>query len=526
MIEVELPDGSIAEFPDGTPEGTIKTALMKHVQGSQPSVGEDVAKSGASGFARGVADLAGLPGTIGDALKSGGEFALRKGYELATGAAPSPEGGMVERFFAGPTSEVEAQMIGGGSNPLGGENLRAGLSALTGGATDYQPQTTAGEYARTAGEFAPAAIAGPGGLLRKAAMTAVPSAASETAGQLTEGTALEPWARAGGALAGGLATAGRVNPTAVAAKGAPTREALKQTTDDLYGALRNAGIKYDSNAWGQTVQSMNDALLKEGLRPSVAKDAFGLVDDLMKQSSHSLDFDDINGLVQMAGGAARDAARRGDGTAAKAFGIIRDKLDDFERAAPLMTNTPMSANELAALRGSARSTALKNIKARTLDEVAKNAETYQSGVEAGIRNGIGNLLRSKKGQQIFTGEERTALLQVAQGRKGLRTLSRFGFDLTSLGGNATLLPTLGAVGAGGLLGAPASAALLGAGTAAKIASPRLTQRALDQTSAAIRSGGLTSAAGKDATQRLRNDQLLRRLLAGQMGLTATQVPVE
>ena len=29
MIEVDLPDGSVAEFPDGTPPETIKAALQK-----------------------------------------------------------------------------------------------------------------------------------------------------------------------------------------------------------------------------------------------------------------------------------------------------------------------------------------------------------------------------------------------------------------------------------------------------------------------------------------------------------------
>lgn len=64
----------------------------------------------------------------------------------------------------------------------------------------YEPRTTIGEYARTAGEFAPAALGG-GGLAARAARVAVPAVASETAGQVTSGTALEPWARVGAALA-------------------------------------------------------------------------------------------------------------------------------------------------------------------------------------------------------------------------------------------------------------------------------------------------------------------------------------
>lgn len=512
MIEVELPDGTIAEFPDGTAPEAIKGALQKRF--AKPSVPEDMAKSGASGFARGSADLLGLPGTIGDALDAGGQWALRKGYELATGREPTREGGPVERFFAPRDPAIEEQMIGGGRNPLSGDRLKAGLSTVTGGATDYQPKTTAGEYARTVGEFAPSAVTGPGTVMQKAAMATVPALMSETAGQVTEGTALEPWARAGGALAGGVAAAGRVNPAKEAAKGAPTREALKAQTDQLYGAMRNAGIRYDADAFGRTVADINETLLKKGYRPSVAKDAFAFVDDLMKQVGQSPDFDDINGLVQMIGGAARDASATGNKTLASAFGIIRDKLDDFEAMAPFISNTPMPAETFDKVRKMARGQALKNIKTRALDEIVKNADTYQSGVESGIRNGVGNLLRSKKGQNLFSGEERTALLQVAQGRKGLRTLSRFGLDLTSLGGNATLLPTLGAVGAGGLGGPIAGGALLTAGTAAKAVSPRLTKRALDQTTAAVRSGNLASPSGIQRTQQLRDELIARRLLTG------------
>ena len=47
--------------------------------GFEPSKVEDVAKSGASAFARGTPDHIGLPRTNGDANKSGGEFAQRKG---------------------------------------------------------------------------------------------------------------------------------------------------------------------------------------------------------------------------------------------------------------------------------------------------------------------------------------------------------------------------------------------------------------------------------------------------------------
>lgn len=72
----------------------------------------------------------------------------------------------------------------------------------------YKPQTTAEKYVQTVGEFLPAAAAGPGGVARKVIGGAVvPGVASEAAGQATEGSALEPWARAVGAVGGGVGAA-------------------------------------------------------------------------------------------------------------------------------------------------------------------------------------------------------------------------------------------------------------------------------------------------------------------------------
>lgn len=482
--------------------------------GFEPSKVEDVAKSGASAFARGTADLIGLPGTIGDALRGAGQWALSKGYETVTGEKPGPDS------FFGSNPEMEAQMIGGGQNPLGGASLKGLISDATGGATDYQPQTTEGEYARTGGEFAPAALAGPGTLLRKAAMTVVPAFASETAGQLTRGTALEPWARAGGAIAGGLVSAGAANPIKEAAKGAPTREALKSKVNQAYSALRNAGIKYDADSYGRTVQGAREALLKSGFRPvGAVKEAFDYVDEMAKGAGLSPDFDDVNNMVSTIGGAARDAMRQGNNKAAEALGIVRDHLDDFERAAPLISSQPIAQETLNRARSGARQLALRNIKQRYLDEIVKDADTFRSGTEAGIRNGVGKLLRGK-GKNVFSGAERRALLNVQHGRKPLEQLSKFGFDLSQGSGNAAFLPTI--AGGGAILaGGPLGAALPAAGTVAKYASPKLTENALEQAGAAIRSGGLLGGAGERAAGLL-NDQTIRRRLLAPMALEAYQ----
>lgn len=151
-------------------------------------IAADVAKSGGSGLIRGMADLIGTPGSIGDAINSGMGWLLKKGYQGITGEEAAPG-----TFFGG--SAIPSSVVSGSA-------MRDYASTATGGASDYQPQSTAGEYARTVGEFAPAAAIGglnPMNMLKNAVL---PGVASEAGGQMTKGTKWEPYARIGGAIAG------------------------------------------------------------------------------------------------------------------------------------------------------------------------------------------------------------------------------------------------------------------------------------------------------------------------------------
>ena len=63
-------------------------------------------------------------------------------------------------------------------------SIRQGISNLTGGATEYKPQTVPGEYAGTISEFAGGAAALPiGGPVRSIVSSLIPGASSELAGQ-------------------------------------------------------------------------------------------------------------------------------------------------------------------------------------------------------------------------------------------------------------------------------------------------------------------------------------------------------
>jgi hypothetical protein len=194
-IKITGPDGRTAMLtpPEGATDeqiqakiAEIKTQWNVQVPQQEMSVldtAKDVAKSAGVGVVQGAIGLTTIPGNI----EQLGRLGINKVAELA-GAD-------------GPVVNPDTYLPNYGDAKAGAERKLRRYGIADG---FYEPKTTAGEYARTGGEFASLAL-GPGGTASRVARVAVPAVASETAGQLTEGTALEPWARLGGALLGGRA---------------------------------------------------------------------------------------------------------------------------------------------------------------------------------------------------------------------------------------------------------------------------------------------------------------------------------
>lgn len=135
----------------------------------------DVVKSFGVGLGQGALGIGTLPGNVEQLARMGIDYGAQKlGYE-------------------NPKTQSSGQWF-----PHYGDAKKAFEEVLTG--KFYEPQTVPGEYARTAGEFAPAAFGGPGGVAARTARVAIPAAVSETAGQMTKGRDIEPWARMAGAM--------------------------------------------------------------------------------------------------------------------------------------------------------------------------------------------------------------------------------------------------------------------------------------------------------------------------------------
>lgn len=205
-IDTSEPKSNVLTFDEFTPESTGAKVLR---------YGKDIGQSVISGIDKGVAGLAGLPADAALGINA----VVNYGRSKVQGR---------------PFDEVEAESDR--NAVISRDAIRAwgGQAAHKNSPLAYEPQTTAGKYAQSAAEFVPSALLGPGGMARNAlALGVAPGLASEAAGQATEGTAYEPYARAAAAVAGGAAGHWATAPNAAgSAVSRATRGANQAQIDD------------------------------------------------------------------------------------------------------------------------------------------------------------------------------------------------------------------------------------------------------------------------------------------------------
>ncbi|GEP04027.1 hypothetical protein [Methylobacterium oxalidis] len=189
---------------DDVPEA--KAAEPSILSRAASTVG-DVVQAAGAGLIKGAAGAVDLPQTL-YGLADAGAGAAARGVIRAFGGTPNSDLGVDTRSTSSIPSPSDL--------PKPGETAIHGLEAAT--QPLYKPQTVAGEYAGTIAEFLPGA--GVGKVAQEGAKAvakqfakhvSAPAVASETAGQATKGTELEPWARGAAGLATGvgIAVAGR-----------------------------------------------------------------------------------------------------------------------------------------------------------------------------------------------------------------------------------------------------------------------------------------------------------------------------
>lgn len=496
-----------------------QNAAVEEIARSMPeqiSTGEDMVRSLGAGIRDSIESLAGMAGDMRDAQgRLFGWAAEKLGASPETVQTARNVGSHATPFFGMPGTEQVREKV---ADPLAGDALR------------HDPQTTAGEFSRTFGQFLPAAAAGPGNLTRRLiAQALLPSVGSETAGQMTEGSAAEPYARIAGALMGGLAPSAAkraISPLPIASErqaaidvlrreGVPVtagqatgNKALRfaeselgggraaQMMDDQAEAFTNAAMQRAGASGRATTDNMAalDARLGRGFEDISARNAIrvdqGLVDDMNATMQEYLR---VLPTEQKAivGNLAQDIVDRfkaGGGTmSGKDYQSIRSRLT--KRAHNARNNDPEFAEAIRGLRN-----ALDNGMNRSI-------RPEDAGQWAQLRRQYGNMKTLEKAA-VGGGEDAAmGLISPARLRQAASSGNRGGYakgqgDFSELAhaGQAVMTPlpdsgTASRLAVRGLMNAPtAIGAIAGgasgdvltglAGAAVGAAVPKMAGRAL------------------------------------------------
>jgi hypothetical protein len=208
----------------------------------RPTVANDIRHTIAPSLQQGASSVLGMLGDLRDMPGKVNSAAVD--FLVSHGMASPQAGASVKAAVSGAQRAVTGGPLGLG-NPMAAAlpdtaRVNAARQGIVG--KDYIPQTIPGQYVRTAGQFAPAAIL-PGSIAQRATNVLLPAITSETAGQVTKGTPYEEAARFVGGLVGGVRAPGAA-ATVESLPGLPGRMAARSIVDPTaVQVLKNAGVK-------------------------------------------------------------------------------------------------------------------------------------------------------------------------------------------------------------------------------------------------------------------------------------------
>lgn len=473
------PDGKSysVQGPDGaTPEQAFQM-LQQHLGApSQPSMGEDAAKSLGAGLANATAGTLGMGGDIRELANKGLDIAGSKfgfdpsGVRSAVSAAANVIPGLGLLKNAPTSQDVKATA----TNPIV--------------SPDYEPQTGLGGVLKTGAEFLPGMIdpelAGPAAFKAAAKLfasrVAAPALASEGAGALTKGTEAEPYARVAGALVGGAGAAKTINAMseARALKAAtPALADVKSEATNAYDALtaRNVATPLHQSTLDNLADDITKTLNNKGIRPSTAQSIHSAIDEIRTPATAGAA--DVADLV-----AARQSVKGllGSPDANKAGAFVA--LGKIENA--IEQNSP---GTMAKIREADKNYAAAKAT-EALDKRMARAELRAAGEHSGmnvgnkIRQQVTNYLLSNEAKYLSP-ETKADLEKIVRGTAGQNLVRHVANLLGGGGGLGMLAGGTAGYEAGGLPGAFAGAA---AGRAAKMFNNRAVLKQAERAAEAIR----------------------------------------
>ena len=381
-------------------QGVTRYPNLQQVGSSGP---DDVVKAGLAGIARGITSIpegieaaARLPGYTADRLGDLADYALGVDTSKARYGEDGPRG-LFDTF--------SGEVVAAATEGLGVDEALA-----------YRGESTPAQFAGTIGEFVgPGGILGGGKKLMQASVAA--GAGSEAAGQATEGTDLEPYARIAGALVSPYA----VNKTLSAFQKknvtSPTLPTLKAEKNSAYNLLKSEGTGLTGTQTAYLAQDMRSVLNMDDIiisaKPSVEK-ALALVDEVEK--SGAMNLSKFNELQKALGKIYKTAP-----DAPEVLSMLK-KMDDVLA----------EGSKDAALMQAAKAANSKYAKARMLDKYFKQAtQNAKKGnlipkTGEAFQAAATKILNNDKAAAFWSPDELAALKRVADGTIGSKVLATIG----------------------------------------------------------------------------------------------------
>ena len=353
---------------------------------------EDIAGAGLAGMARGVKGLAETPEMLGRAV-------IRGGQELAQ--------------LAGAEIENEMPVL----DTATGRGIEAALSTFGGDkAMAYRGKSTPAQFAGTIGEFVgPGGMLGGGKKLMQASVAA--GAGSEAAGQATEGTDLEPYARIAGALVSPYAANKTLSAFQKKNVTSPTLPTLKAEKNSAYDLLKSEGTGLTGTQTAYLVQDMRSVLNMDDIilsaKPSVER-ALALVDEVEK--SGAMNLSKFNELQKALGKIYKTAP-----DAPEVLSMLKkmdDVLADGSKDAALMQAAKAANSKYAKARMLDKYFAQATQNAKKGNLIPKTGEAFQAAAT--------KILNNDRAAAFWSPDELAALKKVADGTIGSKVLSTIG----------------------------------------------------------------------------------------------------
>lgn len=379
----------------------------------------DPIKAFTAGLGRGVTGLADLPETMAKLGARSGAFVGEKAAE-AMGLDRSEQAEALRNIAAQPTANIDR------------------LSRLTGGASEFRGETLPGKFAGTVGEFVPGAAAF-GGMspANLAKFAVVPGVASEAAGQATEGTSLEPYARIAGAiLAPTAVNVGTSAFKALFAKSAkaPTIENLKALKTEAYRAADRADVSFSPKDTESLLSRARAAMDDANFVPEADIQTKAAFQTLTAQSGKSLTLGQMDKLRQ-----SLWTRYNADKSQVAILGMI-DAIDDViqgsTKGGPLMAAARLANSRFK--------------KAEMIDDAFRKATDQTAATGSGgnilnkYRQAVTAIINDPKRARWFSTDEIDVMRNFVRGST-TQNLLRLGGKLSPSGNGLMAALNLGAV---------------------------------------------------------------------------------